>query len=75
MIGTLRTTLSEWLITQESVQPVRFVVWLVGGTYGRSWDEVAMLLPWCVLGAKCLWAGVSTALIRARLGLWLRDTG
>ncbi|KVP48763.1 Fe(3+)-hydroxamate ABC transporter permease FhuB [Burkholderia ubonensis] len=49
VIGTLWTTLSEWLIAQESVQPARFVVWLVGGTYGRSWREVAMLLPWCVL--------------------------
>ena len=43
------TTLAQWLITQESVQPARFVVWLVGGTYGRSWGEVSMLLPWCVL--------------------------
>ncbi|AOJ99635.1 hypothetical protein WK23_13940 [Burkholderia vietnamiensis] len=31
------------------MQPARFVVWLVGGTYGRSWGEVAMLLPWCAL--------------------------
>ncbi|WP_323118188.1 Fe(3+)-hydroxamate ABC transporter permease FhuB [Burkholderia alba] len=49
VIGTLWTTLSQWLITQQSVQPARFVVWLVGGTYGRSWGEVAMLLPWCAL--------------------------
>jgi iron complex transport system permease protein len=49
VIGTLWTTLSQWLITQQSVQPARFVVWLVGGTYGRSWGEVATLLPWCVL--------------------------
>ncbi|KVG10754.1 hypothetical protein WJ24_11675 [Burkholderia vietnamiensis] len=48
-IGALWTTLAQWLITQESVQPARFVVWLVGGTYGRSWGEVAMLLPWCAL--------------------------
>ncbi|EDT37242.1 transport system permease protein [Burkholderia ambifaria MEX-5] len=48
-IGALWTTLAQWLITQESVQPARFVVWLVGGTYGRSWGEVSMLLPWCVL--------------------------
>ncbi|MDR8026808.1 Fe(3+)-hydroxamate ABC transporter permease FhuB [Burkholderia cenocepacia] len=49
VIGALWTTLAQWLITQESVQPARFVVWLVGGTYGRSWGEVSMLLPWCVL--------------------------
>lgn len=49
VIGTLWTTLSQWLITQQSVQPARFVVWLVGGTYGRSWGEVTTLLPWCVL--------------------------
>ncbi|REG51584.1 iron complex transport system permease protein [Paraburkholderia sp. BL6669N2] len=51
VIGTLWTTLSQWLITQQSVQPARFVVWLVGGTYGRSWGEVTTLLPWCVLAA------------------------
>lgn len=49
VLGTLWTTLSQWLITQQSVQPARFVVWLVGGTYGRSWGEVATLLPWCLL--------------------------
>ena len=49
VIGAPGTTLAQWLITQESVQPARFVVWLVGGTYGRSWGEVSMLLPWCVL--------------------------
>jgi ABC-type Fe3+-siderophore transport system permease subunit len=49
VLGTLWTTLSQWLITQQSVQPARFVVWLVGGTYGRSWGEVVTLLPWCLL--------------------------
>jgi len=49
VIGTLCTTLAQWLITQQSVQPARFVVWLVGGTYGRSWGEVATIMPWCVL--------------------------
>ncbi|WJF91884.1 Fe(3+)-hydroxamate ABC transporter permease FhuB [Paraburkholderia bonniea] len=49
VIGTLCTTLAQWLIVQESVQPARFVVWLVGGTYGRSWADVRGLLPWCVL--------------------------
>jgi iron complex transport system permease protein len=49
VIGTLWTTLSQWLITQQSVQPARFVVWLVGGTYGRSWGEVTTLLPWCAV--------------------------
>ncbi|EIP87715.1 hypothetical protein A33K_15736 [Burkholderia humptydooensis MSMB43] len=54
VIGTLWTTLAQWLITQESVQPARFVVWLVGGTYGRSWGEVVALLPWCALAAPAL---------------------
>ncbi|SAL44784.1 iron-hydroxamate transporter permease subunit [Caballeronia peredens] len=54
VIGTLWTTLAQWLITQQSVQPARFVVWLVGGTYGRSWGEVAMLAPWCVLALPVL---------------------
>ncbi|WP_153101833.1 Fe(3+)-hydroxamate ABC transporter permease FhuB [Paraburkholderia hayleyella] len=49
VIGTLCTTLAQWIIVQESVQPARFVVWLVGGTYGRSWADVRALLPWCVL--------------------------
>ncbi|MFM0341708.1 Fe(3+)-hydroxamate ABC transporter permease FhuB [Paraburkholderia fungorum] len=49
VIGTLWTTLSQWLITQQSVQPARFVVWLVGGTYGRSWGEVMTLVPWCAV--------------------------
>ncbi|WP_038776925.1 iron chelate uptake ABC transporter family permease subunit [Burkholderia pseudomallei] len=54
VIGTLWTTLAQWLITQESVQPARFVVWLVGGTYGRSWGEAAALLPWGVLAVPAL---------------------
>lgn len=49
VLGTLWITLSQWLITQQSVQPARFVVWLVGGTYGRSWGELMTLLPWCLL--------------------------
>jgi len=49
VVGTLWTTLAQWVIVQESVQPARFVVWLVGGTYGRSWRDVLALLPWCAL--------------------------
>jgi iron complex transport system permease protein len=49
VVGTLWTTLAQWVIVQESVQPARFVVWLVGGTYGRSWSDVLALLPWCAL--------------------------
>ncbi len=47
--GAQWTTRAQWLITQESVRPARFVVWLAGGTYGRNWGEVSMLVPWCVL--------------------------
>ncbi|OUL83081.1 Fe(3+)-hydroxamate ABC transporter permease FhuB [Paraburkholderia hospita] len=49
VVGTLWTTLAQWVIVQESVQPARFVVWLVGGTYGRSWSDVLALLPWCAV--------------------------
>lgn len=53
-LGTLWTTLAQWLITEQSVQPARFVVWLVGGTYGRSWGEAAMLVPWCLAAVPAL---------------------
>lgn len=67
-IGALWTTLAQWLITQESVQPARFVVWLVGGTYGRSWGEVAMLLPWCALAVP-VFAWLARPLDMLALGL------
>ncbi|WP_062608689.1 Fe(3+)-hydroxamate ABC transporter permease FhuB [Caballeronia calidae] len=67
VIGTLCTTLAQWLITQQSVQPARFVVWLVGGTYGRSWGEVATILPWCVL-ALPVFASIARPLDLLALG-------
>ena len=54
MLGALWTTMSQWLITQQGVQPARFMVWLMGGTYGRSWSEVKTLLYWGVLIVPCL---------------------
>lgn len=54
VLGTLATTLAQWLIAQESVQPARFVVWLVGGTYGRGSDDAMWLAPWCAAAAVVL---------------------
>nr|WP_240324718.1 iron ABC transporter permease [Trinickia diaoshuihuensis] len=49
VLGTLATTLAQWLIAQASLQPARFVVWLAGGTYGRGLTDALSLLPWGVL--------------------------
>lgn len=49
VLGTLATTLAQWLIAQASMQPARFVVWLVGGTYGRGPGDALLLLPWAVM--------------------------
>lgn len=56
VLGTLATTLAQWLIAQTSMQPARFVVWLVGGTYGRGLGDALALLPWGV--AALVLAGV-----------------
>jgi len=48
-LGALCAALSQWLIVENSVQQARFLVWLVGGTYGRSAADAASLLPWLLL--------------------------
>lgn len=48
-LGAMCAALSQWLIVENSVQQARFLVWLVGGTYGRSATDAASLLPWLVL--------------------------
>ena len=48
-LGAMCAALSQWLIVENSVQQARFLVWLVGGTYGRSATDAASLLPWLLL--------------------------
>ncbi|MGS0743046.1 iron ABC transporter permease [Glaciimonas sp. GG7] len=48
-LGAMCAALSQWLIVENSVQQARFLVWLVGGTYGRSAVDAASLLPWLLL--------------------------
>ena len=70
----LWTTLSQWLITGQSVQPARFLVWLVGRTYGRSWgrgdDTAAFGVCWhyrcwqCQPSRSICWHSVTRRLRR-----------
>ena len=48
-LGGLCAALSQWLVVQSHVQQARLLVWLVGGTYGRSAVDAATLLPWLLL--------------------------
>ncbi|TCP11135.1 iron complex transport system permease protein [Crenobacter luteus] len=48
-LGALCVSLSQWLIVQSSVQPARFLVWLIGGTYGKSLADLAALAPWLIV--------------------------
>jgi iron complex transport system permease protein len=48
-LGGLCVALSQWLMVENSVEQARLLVWLVGGTYGRSAADAAALLPWLVL--------------------------
>ncbi len=52
--GAVCTALAQWVIVQNSVQPARFLVWLIGGTYGRSWTDVYALGPWLLLAIPAL---------------------
>lgn len=54
-LGGLCMALSQWVIVQSSVQPARFMVWMVGGTYGRSWSDVQALLPCLLVCLPGLW--------------------
>ncbi|WP_432721084.1 iron ABC transporter permease [Jeongeupia wiesaeckerbachi] len=53
-LGAVCTALAQWVIVQNSVQPARFLVWLIGGTYGRSWNDVFALGPWLLLALPVL---------------------
>ncbi|SNB72829.1 iron complex transport system permease protein [Arboricoccus pini] len=47
-LGGLFAALTYTLIVETSAQPARALIWLVGGTYGRSWADALALLPWFV---------------------------
>ncbi|WP_395664373.1 iron ABC transporter permease [Methylocella sp.] len=53
-LGGLFAALTTALIVQTSAQPARALVWLVGGTYGRSWADAAALLPWLAVAVPVL---------------------
>ena len=53
-LGSACTALAQWVMVQSSVQPARFLVWLIGGTYGRSWRDVDALGPWLLLALPVL---------------------
>jgi ABC-type Fe3+-siderophore transport system permease subunit len=48
-LGSLCIAVSQWLIVQFGIQPAQSLVWLAGGTYGRSWSDVQLLLGWLLL--------------------------
>ncbi len=54
-LGALCLSLTQWLIVQNGVQPARFLVWLVGGTYGRSGADLTALLPWLAGALPLMW--------------------
>lgn len=45
-LSGLFAALTYTLIVESSAQPARALIWLVGGTYGRSWPDALALLPW-----------------------------
>jgi iron complex transport system permease protein len=46
-LSAVATALTTFMITfGEIYQVSQALVWLTGSVYGRSWDEVLMLLPW-----------------------------
>lgn len=54
-LGALYAALSQWLVVENSVEQARFLVWLVGGTYGRSLIDVLCLLPWFLFALPVLY--------------------
>jgi iron complex transport system permease protein len=42
--------LTQWMITFGNINNVsQAMVWLTGSVYGRSWEQLLMLLPWLVI--------------------------
>lgn len=54
-LGALYAALSQWLVVENSVEQARFLVWLVGGTYGRSLVDALYLLPWFLCALPILY--------------------
>jgi len=55
-LGGLCAALSQWLMVQNSMEQARLLVWLVGGSYGRSAVDAGTLLPWLLLSLPLLYA-------------------
>lgn len=53
-LGALCTSLAQWVVVQQNIHPAQSVIWLAGGTYGRSWEDVAAIAPWFVLALPAL---------------------
>lgn len=49
-ISGLVLALSSVLIAQYASSVAQALTWMVGSSYGRTWDDVRALLPWLVLG-------------------------
>jgi len=49
-ISGLVLALSSVLIAQYASNVAQALTWMVGSSYGRTWDDVRALLPWLVLG-------------------------
>ncbi len=49
-ISGLVLALSSVLIAQYASNVAQALTWLVGSSYGRTWEDVGMLWPWLVLG-------------------------
>jgi len=49
-LSAVATALTTFMITFGEIEQVsQALVWLTGSVYGRSWEEVLMLLPWLVV--------------------------
>ncbi|WP_295519455.1 iron ABC transporter permease [uncultured Pseudomonas sp.] len=49
-ISGLVLALSSVLIAQYASNVAQALTWMVGSSYGRTWDDVRALVPWLVLG-------------------------
>lgn len=49
-ISGMVLALSSVLIAQYASNVAQALTWMVGSSYGRTWDDVWALLPWLVLG-------------------------
>lgn len=49
-ISGLVLALSSVLIAQYASNVAQALTWMVGSSYGRTWDDVQALLPWLLLG-------------------------